>query len=589
MTPERVTQLFSSEEMQQRIAAGTGLGLLSLYKRMEALNGHCGVRARRDGRQGCLFWFAFPYIPDELTAEMQHKEKPPTQNTQNTHNTQNTQSIGNIQSAPHNTLSETVTPCALNATDEPADHDVLNSTLKNVLPSPMLFEPSDNHDKFNAFAVFPTYTKKSNSRSLRSAMNNLPTTVQKGGHITIAPGENKTTLGNNNLSSISEKLNSSSLNSNSGNSSSNTKNNEISVYTDPHTPVPRWENTTSTTNDSNLANNINRLSTSTNSTDHAFSRSNSGAKRASGRTFMLNMPSETTSRPSSLSTSIRSINIGSTNALDETSGKMLSTHDSFGSVRTRTDTDVTVVTEQNILSTIEPYTNTNTTSTNETDHATNTSDSSQQDTYNSTTNYINRTTTTLNHSTTSINSAARTNIVPNLTHANLHNSTPPQLRTMEPSPASSTGTPHRPTVDYGWKPDSLSMIRTYIYNILLVEDTPMVLKMTSLILTREGFNVTTAENGLQALELMLHKRFDVVLMDLQMPVLNGLEAARRIRQRERENSEEPLFLIAVSANSDKMIVLETLSAGFDNYIEKPFTVEQFQSVSSKYLMKKHPK
>ena len=64
---------------------------------------------------------------------------------------------------------------------------------------------------------------------------------------------------------------------------------------------------------------------------------------------------------------------------------------------------------------------------------------------------------------------------------------------------------------------------------------------------------------------------------------------RRIRQRERENAEEALFLIAVSANSDKMIVLETLSAGFDNYIEKPFTVEQFQSVTSKYLMKKHLK
>ena len=571
MIPERLTQLFSPEQMQQRITAGTGLGLLSLFKRMEALNGHCGVRARRDGRPGCLFWFSFPYIPDELTAEMQHKEKPHSQNRQNT------QDCVGIAQEQH------TTPHSLEAPDQP-DHDVLNSTLKNVLPSPMLFEPSDKHDTFNAFAVFPTYAKKSNSRSLRSAMNNLPTTVQKGGHITIAPGENKTTSGSSNVTSISEKLNSGSLNSDSGNRNSNT-NNDPSIVTDVHTPVTRWEDITSATNDSNSL--ANRLSTGTNSTDHAFSRSNSGAKRASGRTLMLNLPSETNSRPTSVSTSIRSNNVDSCTGIAESSGKMLSTHDSFGSVRTRTDTDVTIVTDQNMLAAIEPFANANTTTTtaNETDHAS-TSDSNHQDPNNNT----NRKNTNLINSSTSMNSTSpRPNTAPILTHANLQNNTTPQLRTMEPSPASSTGTPHRPTVDYGWKPDSLSMIRTYIYNILLVEDTPMVLKMTSLILTREGFNVTTAENGLQALELMQQKRFDVVLMDLQMPVLNGLEAARRIRQRERENAEEPLFLIAVSANSDKMIVLETLSAGFDNYIEKPFTVEQFQSVTSKYLMKKHLK
>eukprot|EP01032_Pedospumella_encystans_P017062 gene17062-19452_t len=139
------------------------------------------------------------------------------------------------------------TPHSLEAPDQP-DHDVLNSTLKNVLPSPMLFEPSDKHDTFNAFAVFPTYAKKSNSRSLRSAMNNLPTTVQKGGHITIAPGENKTTIGSSNLTSISEKLNSTSLNSDSANSISST-NNDPSLVTDARTPVTRWENITSATND----------------------------------------------------------------------------------------------------------------------------------------------------------------------------------------------------------------------------------------------------------------------------------------------------------------------------------------------------
>eukprot|EP01032_Pedospumella_encystans_P011828 gene11828-13725_t len=175
---------------------------------------------------------------EDSGVEMQHKEKPYTQNTQNFQNTQDCVGIAQEQHT---------TPHSLEAPDQP-DHDVLNSTLKNVLPSPMLFEPSDKNDTFNAFAVFPTYAKKSNSRSLRSAMNNLPTTVQKGGHITIAPGENKTTLGSSNLTSISEKLKSTSLNSDSGNSINST-NNDPSLVTDARTPVTRWENITSATND----------------------------------------------------------------------------------------------------------------------------------------------------------------------------------------------------------------------------------------------------------------------------------------------------------------------------------------------------
>lgn len=69
LSEDGMRNLFAPFKQAQRLAGGTGLGLFSLSNRMESLQGHCGVRGRRDGQQGCLFWFAFPYKPDEEAAE----------------------------------------------------------------------------------------------------------------------------------------------------------------------------------------------------------------------------------------------------------------------------------------------------------------------------------------------------------------------------------------------------------------------------------------------------------------------------------------------------------------------------------------
>ena len=61
--------LFQPFKQAQRSAGGTGLGLYSLAKRIEALGGKCGVRNRSDGQQGSVFWFSFPYRPDTVAAE----------------------------------------------------------------------------------------------------------------------------------------------------------------------------------------------------------------------------------------------------------------------------------------------------------------------------------------------------------------------------------------------------------------------------------------------------------------------------------------------------------------------------------------
>jgi CheY-like chemotaxis protein/signal transduction histidine kinase len=70
LSDEAKLTLFSPFKQAQRLAGGTGLGLYSLAKRIEALNGHYGVSNRRDGNPGSLFWFAIPYRPDQTFAQI---------------------------------------------------------------------------------------------------------------------------------------------------------------------------------------------------------------------------------------------------------------------------------------------------------------------------------------------------------------------------------------------------------------------------------------------------------------------------------------------------------------------------------------
>lgn len=129
-------------------------------------------------------------------------------------------------------------------------------------------------------------------------------------------------------------------------------------------------------------------------------------------------------------------------------------------------------------------------------------------------------------------------------------------------------------------------------NILLVDDTPTIIKMTTLMLRKMGHNITAAENGQLALNSIINKwegvkeQYDVVLMDLQMPVMDGLEATRRLRNLEQESTENRMprnIVLGVSANSDEETVEEALSAGVDGFLAKPFNAAIFTSTINAIL------
>ncbi len=108
--------------------------------------------------------------------------------------------------------------------------------------------------------------------------------------------------------------------------------------------------------------------------------------------------------------------------------------------------------------------------------------------------------------------------------------------------------------------------------ILLVEDKPMNQKLATILLEKKGWNVTTAINGREALDLLGTESFDLVLMDIQMPEMDGLEATQHIRAREAEAGEH-IPIIAMTAHAMEGDREKFMEAGMDGYVSKPINPE----------------
>jgi CheY-like chemotaxis protein len=105
-------------------------------------------------------------------------------------------------------------------------------------------------------------------------------------------------------------------------------------------------------------------------------------------------------------------------------------------------------------------------------------------------------------------------------------------------------------------------------SILLAEDHPVNRKLAILILERQGHAVTAVQNGRQALAAVEQRSFDVVLMDIQMPEMDGIEATLLIREREKGTSRH-VPILAMTAHAMKGDREKCLAAGMDGYVSKP--------------------
>jgi PAS domain S-box-containing protein len=112
--------------------------------------------------------------------------------------------------------------------------------------------------------------------------------------------------------------------------------------------------------------------------------------------------------------------------------------------------------------------------------------------------------------------------------------------------------------------------------ILLAEDHPINQELAVRLLTRDGHSVTVAGNGREALRLLGEEAFDLVLMDVEMPEMSGLETTRLIRERERGTGRR-LPIIALTAHAMKGDRERCLAAGMDGYLAKPVRPEELRA------------
>ena len=121
-------------------------------------------------------------------------------------------------------------------------------------------------------------------------------------------------------------------------------------------------------------------------------------------------------------------------------------------------------------------------------------------------------------------------------------------------------------------------------NVLLVEDNPVNQELARRLLERQGCRVTLANNGVEALDLHEGAQFDVILMDMQMPVMDGLEATEAIRAREMRRSWvvskafRPAYIVAMTANALESDRQRCLESGMDDYLSKPLRASELAAV-----------
>ncbi len=135
----------------------------------------------------------------------------------------------------------------------------------------------------------------------------------------------------------------------------------------------------------------------------------------------------------------------------------------------------------------------------------------------------------------------------------------------------------------GWKPDSKAMTADILEDngtpvqvklkahILVAEDNPVNIEVIKEYLSSLGCTYTLASNGLEAVSFFKSEIFDLVLMDCQMPIIDGVSAARRIRAYEAENQLSAKPILAVTANAYAEDRAQCFEAGMNDYLSKPFS------------------
>lgn len=118
------------------------------------------------------------------------------------------------------------------------------------------------------------------------------------------------------------------------------------------------------------------------------------------------------------------------------------------------------------------------------------------------------------------------------------------------------------------------------FKVLVVDDEPEILELLQYNFNKKGLEVAIARNGQEGLEMIQQDPPQIIVLDIMMPVMNGIEMCRQLRQHEQFRNIPILFL---SATNDDMLILSAMSAGGNHFVSKPIRLNLlFELVSNLY-------
>tara|TARA_A100001015_G_scaffold33207_1_gene36837 strand:- start:817 stop:1191 length:375 start_codon:yes stop_codon:yes gene_type:complete len=116
--------------------------------------------------------------------------------------------------------------------------------------------------------------------------------------------------------------------------------------------------------------------------------------------------------------------------------------------------------------------------------------------------------------------------------------------------------------------------------IIVAEDSSVIQNLTKRILSQLNYEIVVVKNGQQVLELLEKENYHLILMDIHMPVMNGMECARNIRKSTNKNKEIPI--IAITGNANNYTEDEFKAAGINGFVPKPLNYDSLVEKVKKF-------
>ncbi|MCU0390840.1 MAG: response regulator [Thermoflexibacter sp.] len=108
--------------------------------------------------------------------------------------------------------------------------------------------------------------------------------------------------------------------------------------------------------------------------------------------------------------------------------------------------------------------------------------------------------------------------------------------------------------------------------VLVAEDSSVIQNITKKVLQFQNYNITAVKNGLQVLEIMEKNDFDIILMDINMPGMDGMECARQIRKL-NDDKKSTVPIVAITGNAKNYTLEDFREAGINEYLQKPLNFD----------------